>query len=128
VHVDIEASGDLRVPRAEALLVLRGILRRLLPPGAGGTVRLRAREGRIELDYSAPAEPVPAHVPASGRSDRHLGLTLIGRFARHLDWRLDEESAGPGVRRVVVLLPASEAADGSGASTPSAQDRRGRHD
>jgi signal transduction histidine kinase len=108
LRVDIEAAGSLRVPRVEAVLALRGILRRLLPPGAGGTVRLRAHGERIELYYSAPATTPVAHEPDATRSDRHLGLTLIGRFAQHLGWRLDEDSTDAGERRIVVLLPAAE--------------------
>jgi signal transduction histidine kinase len=106
LRVDIDAAGSLRVPRVEAVLALRGILRRLLPPGVGGDVRLRAHSERIELSYRAP-EAV-AVVPDHARSDRHLGLTLIGRYAQHLGWRLEEESIGNGERRIVVSLPATQ--------------------
>lgn len=105
LRVDIEAAGSLHVPRVEAVLALRGILRRLLPPGAGGAVRIRVHGERIELHYRAPAA---ASVLDATRSDRHLGLTLIGRFAQHLGWRLDEEATGTGERRIVVSLPAAE--------------------
>lgn len=111
LRVDIEASGSLRVPREEAVLALRGILRRLLQPGAGGTLRLRAQGERIELHYcGAPAAPAAVHGPDVSRSDRRLGLTLIGRFAQHLGWRLDEQSTDANARCIVVLLPAAEGA------------------
>ncbi len=107
LRVDIDAAGSLCVPRTETVLALRGILRRLLPPGAVGAVRLRAYGERIELSYSAPSA---ARGSDATRSDRHLGLTLIGRFAQHLGWRLDEESAGIDERRIVVSLPAAQTA------------------
>lgn len=111
LRVDIEAAGGVCVPRGEAVLALRGILRRLLQPGAAGTLRLRAQGERIELHYcGAPAAPAAAHEPDASRSDRHLGLTLIGRFAQHLGWRLDEEFTDTGERCIVVLLPATESA------------------
>ncbi|TDR45678.1 signal transduction histidine kinase [Tahibacter aquaticus] len=106
VQIDIEATGNLRVPRAEAVLALRGILRRLLPPGAGGAVRLRAHGERIELHYRASTAPATPNGPDAARSDRHLGLTLIGRFAQHLGWRLEEEATETGEHRIVVRLPA----------------------
>ena len=74
LRVDIDAAGSLYVPRTETVLALRGILRRLLPPGAGGAVRLRAYGERIELSYRAPSA---APGLDATRSDRHLGLTLI---------------------------------------------------
>lgn len=107
LRVEIEAAGSLRVPRAEAVLALRGILRRLLPPGASGALQLRVRGECIELRYSG--APAAGNVLAATRSDRHLGLTLIGRFTQHLGWRLDEASTGAGERSIVVRLPAAEA-------------------
>lgn len=103
---EIEASGTVRVPHAEAVLVLRAILRRLPRPGAGGTLRLNARDDRIALQYTPTlTTPTAAHPTNAARSDRHLGLTLIGRFAEHLGWTLDEAAADTGERHVVVRLP-----------------------
>ena len=108
LRVDIDASGSLRVPRVEAVLALRGLLRRLLPPGVGGTVRLRASDQRIELHYSAAGTTPTAHEPGAARSDRDLALSLIGRFAQHLGWQLDETFGDADERRIVVRLPAAE--------------------
>ncbi|MCQ4167190.1 sensor histidine kinase [Tahibacter harae] len=100
----IEAAGSLFLPRAEALLALRSILRRLLPPAAQGELQLQAGAGRIRFDYRAgTAATAPAAAPA--RSDRGIGLTLIGRFADHLGWKLEEHFADNGYRAVEIEIP-----------------------
>ena len=100
----IEATGNLFLPWGEALLVLRSILRRLLPPGAQGELQLRAASGHIRLDYRAGAAPLSSGT-APARSDRGIGLTLIGRFADHLGWKLEEHFADGGYRAVVIEIP-----------------------
>lgn len=108
LRVEIEAAGTLQLPYAESVLALRGILRRLLPPAAGGVLSLQARPGRIELVYDA-AAPAAASLSRTGTSsDQNLGLTLIGRFAAHLGWQIEEAPASPTQRRIVIVLPAAE--------------------
>jgi hypothetical protein len=106
LRVIIEAQGSVVVPRMEAVLALRGILRRLVPPGAGGVVHLRAQPACIGLHYGAPG--AAAADADTRRSDRHLGLTLVGRYAQHLGWRLDDVTAVPGGRGIAVILPAAD--------------------
>ena len=103
IHID--ANGSLHVPQSQALLVLRGMLRRLLPPTPDGVLRLQATDTELVLDYRAhdAAGALPAH---GSRSDRGLGLTLVGRFAEHLGWRVEETAVDALHRRVVLHLPA----------------------
>lgn len=104
--LQVQAEGSLFLPRAEALLVLRSILRRLLPPGAQGQLRLQAGAGHIRLDYRAgTAAAAPAAAPA--RSDRGIGLTLIGRFAAHLGWTLEEHFSDSGHCAVEIEIAAT---------------------
>ena len=104
--IDIDASGSLHVPQSQALLVLRGMLRRVLPPSPEGVLRLAATDTELVLDYRA--HDAAAARPAHGvRGDRGLGLTLVGRFAEHLGWEVDESAADPLHRRVTLRLPAT---------------------
>ncbi|HJU38077.1 MAG TPA: histidine kinase dimerization/phospho-acceptor domain-containing protein [Tahibacter sp.] len=104
--IDIDATGSLHVPQSQALLVLRGLLRRLLPPAPNGVLRLAAIDTRLTLDYRADAAAA-APPPHDTRSDRGLGLTLVGRFAEHLGWHVAETASDPLHRGVTLQLPAS---------------------
>jgi signal transduction histidine kinase len=104
--IEIDAQGSLHVPQQQALLVLRGLLRRLLGPTPHGTLRLVAADTQLVLDFRAQAETAVASTHAV-RSDRGLGLTLVGRFAEHLGWRIDEAASDVAHRSVTLTLPAS---------------------
>lgn len=110
LRVEIDATGSLQLPHAESVLTLRGILRRLLPPAAGGVLHLQAQTGRIELRYDAIASASSSPASTGASSDQNLGLTLVGRFATHLGWHLEEVPATAAQRRIVIVLPAEESA------------------
>jgi len=105
--VQLEATGDLRCPQKEALLILHAVIRRLLPPAPVGRLTLSADDDRIEIKFLAAAVTQGRSLADSGRSDRGLGLTLVGRLAEQLGWRIEEgldTEAPPGVR---IRLPAA---------------------
>ena len=99
--IDVDAAGDLILPQREGALVLRGVLRRILPPDPVGRLSLRARAARIEIEFVADGDSAGEieSTPAE-RSDRGLGLTLVGRLAQRIGWSMEERVAGP-VRRLV---------------------------
>lgn len=104
--IDVDAEGTLIVPEREAMLVLKGVVRRLVPPDAAGRLSLSLHDEKLELEFRIDAS-VPQDVMAIGRSDRGLGLMLIGRLAEKLGWRIEEYDSGPGQRRALVILPGS---------------------
>ena len=104
--IEIDATGSLHVPQLQALLVLRGLLRRLLPASPAGTLRLQSNGLYIMLEYRADTGNVGGNTQEP-RSDRRLGLTLVGRFAGHLGWRVEENYADTAYRRVTLQLPAT---------------------
>lgn len=81
--IDVDAEGTLIVPEREAMLVLKGVVRRLVPPDAAGRLSLSLHDEKLELEFRIDAS-VPQDVMAIGRSDRDLGLMLIGRLAEKL--------------------------------------------
>lgn len=103
--IDIDANGSLHVPQSQAQLVLRGMLRRLLPPTPDGVLRLHATDAELVLDYRA-HDATGTHTAHGSRSDRGLGLTLVGRFAEHLGWRVEETAVDALHRRAILHLPA----------------------
>ncbi len=106
---DLNPGDYCLLPVAEAELVLRGIVRQLLPPGVAGQLLVTgwrtAGSGRtIELRFTTSATPQVRAVNIGPRpSDRRLGLTLIGRLAEQLGWRVDDAQADSG--HVVVHIP-----------------------
>jgi len=93
LRVDVQARGSVLAPLHEAALVLRGVLRRLLPPEAAGDLRLHADAGAIHIEFLPDAAVTAAVSPRaapSSSSDSGFGLTLIGRLAAHLGWHIVE--------------------------------------
>ena len=86
----IDAEGVLRLPRREAQLLLRGLLRRMLVPGAQGSLWLRQRGQRIDIRLDA--DKTDTAIPAPQRSDTGRTAVLVDRFAQRLGWRIE---AGP---------------------------------
>lgn len=111
----IEGGNPKRaLPLREATLVLNGSLRRLLPAEARGCLVAEIAEARIALRLLADAvAPLPtAPAPAAG-SDRGFGLTLLGRLATQLGWRLEEDAARRAMR--IHLAPATPSPDATDA-------------
>ncbi|HVH33412.1 MAG TPA: histidine kinase dimerization/phospho-acceptor domain-containing protein [Tahibacter sp.] len=105
--VTVDARGLLCLPRAEALLVLRGLLRRLAPPPGIGRLSLRAADGGIELAFAADGVAA-ATGPGSAGGDAGITPTLLGRFIAHLGWQVEQTSDADG-RHCRIRLPSSVA-------------------
>lgn len=100
------ATGDdivCQLPVAEAELILRGIVRRMLPPGVAGMLVVAASPQGVEMHFTASAVAQTGAARVQARpSDRRLGLTLVGRLAEQLGWRIDDTQAESG--RVTVYF------------------------
>lgn len=100
--VSIEATGSLRLPRHESLLLLRSLIRRILPPEEEGRLLLRLNGSDLALAFVAEgARPAPIRATADQRSDRGYALTLTGRLAERLGWHWEQT----GDRALAVRLP-----------------------
>lgn len=97
--LDIDAEGSLHLPRREARLLLRGLLRRLIVPGAQGSLTLHQRGQRIEIAFEA--EDGGPHGRASARSDTGRTAVLVDRLAQRLGWQVESK---PG--HIAITLPA----------------------
>ena len=108
----VDGHGDpvRALPVREASLVLNGIVRRLVPAGMRGRLLADVGDGEITLRFAAAnaaADPAPA--AASGGSDRGFGMTLLGRLAAQIGWRLEEDATQRYVR--IRLPPDAPGAD-----------------
>lgn len=108
LQLQVDAADDQvrTLPLREAALVLNGIVRRLVPAGTRGLLRAGIDNDRITLRF-APESAVVDAMPATttGGSDRGFGMTLVGRLAMQIGWRLEEDAA----RRVVRIRLATDA-------------------
>ena len=99
-RVTVELRGEAvvsAIPSADANLVVHGILRRLLPPEAGGTLTVTTSPTVIAFGFhtdQSRARPPPR--PPTHSSDRRLGLTLVGRLAERMGWEIDDADAASG--------------------------------
>lgn len=106
----IETADAPPLPEREAALVVRGILRRLVPPETAGRLQLRADAGALDFAFECDgARDDDGGEVSPSRSDRGLGLTLTGRLAARLGWRIEER--GSHVR--VWLAPPAREVSGS---------------
>jgi signal transduction histidine kinase len=107
IALDVHAAGSLRLAPREARLLLRGVLRHVLPHGAPGTLSLRLDGDVLALRFeAADAEPVAMPVesmPAATRSDNGSVPALLDRLAQRSGWRI--EFPGPRVARIVLQPP-----------------------
>ena len=89
------------LPTREAELVLRGVVRQLVPAGACGSLSVNAGDCALELRFVDDAAHAGAAMsPSPGSSDRRFGMTLIGRLAAQIGWQLDD--SGADEQRVVI--------------------------
>lgn len=104
--LSIDVTGSIVVPVREALLILHGVVRRLLPPSPIGILGMVAGADTFQVSFQADtalqAEPLRL---SPKRSDRGLGLTLIGRLATRIGWQLEELSSASGDRMVRIHFP-----------------------
>lgn len=108
VALDVRAAGALQLAPGEARLLLRGVLRRVIPHGIAGTLSLRREGDVLALSFDA-ADAAPATEAADaavgGRSDTGSVPLLLDRLAQRLGWRLDF----PAPRRArIALQPPSQ--------------------
>ncbi|MBL8301079.1 MAG: HAMP domain-containing histidine kinase [Rhodanobacteraceae bacterium] len=103
LHIRIDAVDTLWLAHVPALIVVRGLLRRLVPPLTAGTLQATADAGRIEFVFMPAASRVIDRV--ANLSGLDLAPTLLVRFAEHLGWQVDEAVGGDGAVRVTLWLP-----------------------
>jgi hypothetical protein len=112
--VSIETVATMALARLPALIVLRGLLRRLVPPLSRGMLDIGADAARVVLVFKPDRDGhregrsgVAAQL--AGRSDGDLAPTLIARFARHLGWRIEETAGENGARSAILHFTATRA-------------------
>jgi signal transduction histidine kinase len=109
VTLAVHAAGSLRLAPREARLLLRGVLRHVLPHGAPGTLSLRLDGDALALRFEAagadPAADPAESTPAATRSDTGSVPALLDRLAQRSGWRIEF----PQPRRArIVLQPPSQ--------------------
>lgn len=108
IALEVHAAGVLRLAPREARLLLRGVLRRVLPHAAAGTLSLRLEDDALAIGF-APAQAAAAADaagPDAGRSsDTGSAPVLLDRLAQRLGWRLEFPAAQ---RARIGLQPASQ--------------------
>lgn len=112
VALDVHAPGSLVLAPREARLLLRGVLRRLLPHATAGTLWLRLDDAGLELAFdpggggtASPGAGADAADAAAMRSDTGAVPALLERLAQRLGWRVEFPSAQ---RARVAFQPASQ--------------------
>jgi len=104
VAADIVASGALRMPRREALLLLRHAVGKLGWPASGDALSLRLDDSRLDIAVHARND-----MPSTAQRSDTGGLgALAQRLAERIGWRCEQASPG----RIVFALPA-DASDGA---------------
>lgn len=103
--LEVEAHGPLQLPRREALLLLRGLSRRLLQPAAAGSLALRLDGTRLDLAFHPAGGAAAGDPGASARSDTGRAAALLDRLAQRLGWELQFVSP----TRIRIGLPQSPA-------------------
>ena len=101
-QIDGEGDPALLLPVREASLVLNGIVRRLVPPGIHGQLLAHVDPAAITLEFVARDADAAVSPAASINGDRGLGMTLVGRLATQIGWRLEEDVTR---RRLRIHLP-----------------------
>jgi len=98
VAIEVDAADRVNVPRREAALLLRGVLRWLAGSAAEGIVSLRHEGNELQVAFDASAGQAGS---AGRRSDSGEVPSLTRRLAQYLGWELAAD--GPG--RIVFRLP-----------------------
>ena len=90
--VAIDAQGPLQLPRREAQLLLRGLLRRIAVPGTQGSLTVQQRGQRIEIRMDGDDDAGAAR--RSLRSDTGRAAVLVDRLAQRMGWRVEDNAQG----------------------------------
>lgn len=95
VEVNAHASGNLRLPWHESLLLLRTAIRRVVPPETPGRLQVRIHDHVIDLAFfSENGGPSPSGDDESTRSDLGRMPRLASRLAEQLNWRFENLDDG----------------------------------
>ena len=106
LRVDGDDSRCL-LSRHEAELVIHGIARQLLPPAATGELHVSASLTHLNFHFmQEPSDHSASPGLQPSRSDRRMGLTLLGRLADQLAWRIDDSGIESGTVRIELAAPA----------------------
>lgn len=119
VRLSVDGTGEVHdLSVAESELVVLGIVRRLLPPGAAGSLLVAKAPDSVEFHFVQHGQfQSPTDRPRTNSSDGRLGLTLIGRLAERLGWQIDDRESEAGL--VVLRLTGTAVKARSGLdSTP----------
>lgn len=85
----IEASGTLRIPRKEALLLVSSLIRKIAQQTTGGEVVLRLVDRSLTLERQGlRVETSAVGASALPRSDTGRSSALLERLALRLDWQV----------------------------------------
>ncbi|MEF9978422.1 MAG: HAMP domain-containing sensor histidine kinase [Thermomonas sp.] len=85
----IAASGDLQLPRREALLLVSGLARRLVQPHVAGELHLRLEPDRLVLQViDAGSDASTTTSIRAAKADVGTGSALLDRLAVRLGWRV----------------------------------------
>ena len=110
IALDVRAAGSLRLAPREARLLLRGVLRRVLPHGASGTLSLRLDGDALSLSFDAADTGLVADAAESApfvvRSDSGNVPALLDRLAQRSGWRI--EFPQPHRARIALQPPPSQ--------------------
>jgi signal transduction histidine kinase len=89
--IAIDAQGTLQLPRREAQLLLRGLLRRLAVLGTQGNLTLHQRDQRIEIRMEIDDAETTR---STQRSDTGRAAVLVDRLAQRLGWQIEDTARG----------------------------------
>lgn len=89
VALDVQAEGMLQLAPREARLLLRGVLRRVLPHATPGTLSLRLEGNALALSFEALDPADAARVAVGARSDTGSVPVLLARLAQRLGWGIE---------------------------------------
>lgn len=89
--IAIDAQGTLHLPRREAQLLLRGLLRRMVVPGTQGSLALHQRDHRIDIRMDNDGADTTLDAQ---RSDTGRAAVLVDRLAQRLGWRIEDTAHG----------------------------------
>lgn len=90
IGLDLHASGNLRLPRHESMLLLRVAIRHIVPPETAGKLQIRMNANAIDMIF-LPSNGVSSAGDGGGtaRSDRGRVPRLAERLAEQMGWRFE---------------------------------------
>ncbi len=107
-ELSVGAGQTLFAPRQQSMLVLRSLLRRVVVPDTSGRLSIRFEFNTLEIRFGSgpPASSEMATAAKPARSDLKLGISLTGRLAAAMGWRVDG-SFDTSDRVIEIVFPPS---------------------